>query len=429
MKLIINERQLKTLIKAYQKKILTEQDFTSVFSQGLKSLSDKFFNLKLPSDKHWLFGSNKSSYDDQYDDNDYSSDNSIINTGSYFVHPDYEKVSIKYGENAKPLNKDAEILLKSIAAESGIKTLNITSTLRDYISQARANKNNTEQELKQWYCHRGDKDCDEFINNVKTMDINTLANYFEERDKKGKKMSVHLNDRAIDISPYDSNLSNVAEKIKSKGKSGIETVYPEQGVLHIEFNFPVTGISGVKTPTLTKAKPMGGENVIDNGSVIIVTKNKNSNEYSLVYGGIPKDKHGARFMYEKGENAKKLKNKNMIYSNHDVPINFIETDIKKINPNAKIKSVTGFSAGQKFTLPAMRTGNYEFIGLIDPYIPKFISSLPANTVMISNHNQWGSYPEAVTALKQMEDSKISKFENIPHLEMPKKFFEEYGELM
>jgi hypothetical protein len=437
MKIIINEQQYKNLVRVINKELLSEQDLKSIISGQLKNFQDKFLNMDFS-----LSSSDDDDYD--YDNNslysllkgsksnisDESGTKVISEPGSYFVHPEYEKIKINYGADAKPLNKDAEILLKSIVAETGYDSIRVGSTLRDYNLQAIVNKTNTESQMKEWYCTRGKEDCDELIKNWKQKDASELAKYYEMRDKKyGKPMSNHILDFAIDV-PYDTKMANTIEKIIKKGDSGIKRVYPEKGnALHIEFLFPVTGISGVKTPTISKLNVKDGENVIDKGDMIIVTNNKNSNDYALVYGGIPKEKHGGRFMYEQGKYVSKLKNKNIVYSNHDIPINIIESDLKKINPNSVIKTVSGFSAGQKYTLPAMRTGNYKFIGLIDPYISNYISSLPANTKMISNHNVWKDYPEAVTALKQMEDLKISKFENIPHLEMPKKFFEEYGHLM
>jgi hypothetical protein len=69
-------------------------------------------------------------------------------------------------------------------------------------------------------------------------------------------------------------------------------------------------------------------------------------------------------------------------------LNDIENELKQINPNAIINSVSGFSGGATQVLRAMDSKKYDFIGLIDPYITVERSRLPKEAIMISNSNNW-----------------------------------------
>lgn len=422
MKIIINEHQLKSLIETLQNKRITEdEDPLKGFFRG--QLDDLIYRLK-------NYKNNKPSESEDEIDRQ-----TIITPGSYFVHPEYEKIKINYGSNAKPLNKDAEILLKSIVAETGYDSIRVGSTLRDYNLQAIVNKTNTESQMKEWYCTRGKEDCDELIQNWKQKDTSELAKYYEMRDKKyGKPMSNHILDFAIDV-PYDTKMANTIEKIIKKGDSGIKRVYPEKGnALHIEFLFPVTGISGVKSPKISKDKKDIKSNVISKNNIIFDTKKPDSGEYALVYGGNPSQDYGAKFMFQQGN---RILNQNVIYANNEIPIETIEYELKSINPKGKIRSVSGFSGGGSKTKQAMNERKYKFIGFIDPFLKEPINFFPPNTFMISRSENWVKYDKdygtnVTKALSIMEDKGLSK--KIPsgsynHDLMPKIFFEEYGDLM
>jgi hypothetical protein len=117
-----------------------------------------------------------------------------------------------------------------------------------------------------------------------------------------------------------------------------------------------------------------------------------------------------------------LSGKNVIYADKEKSIYDIEKVLQKTNPNAKITSVSGFSGGGPNTLRAMESGKYKFIGLIDPYIDKELSRLPANTKMISRAKNWTGYPNVKKVHKDnvlkyssynIKSSTISSSEFIP----------------
>lgn len=58
-------------------------------------------------------------------------------SGKYFSHPGAQNVRLVYGDNAVPLNNEAEHLLRSILAASGNRTATVTSSLRTYYHQGR----------------------------------------------------------------------------------------------------------------------------------------------------------------------------------------------------------------------------------------------------------------------------------------------------
>lgn len=420
MKIIVSESQYKKIIQSVQ-----EQD-----SKLVKVLD--FLLSKGDEDESEDVSSDESL-------SNIESSDTIIEPGSYYMNPNYESVKIEYGGNAVKLNNDAEILLKSIAYETGMKTIYVSSTLRTYKDQARVNKRHSRQQIKNWYCRKDQsaETCNELLNTWDKLKSGTMseedyAKFLKDRDKKlGRLFSNHLSGHAIDITPYSQKLVDTTNKIISKGNSGIKRAFPEpdNNSVHLEFLFPVTGQSGVKSPEMRKKEKSSKNDVINKGNFVIDTKNKKSNEYALVYGGYPSTSYGAKFMYEQGKNEPKLSNRNIFYSDKELPITSVEEELRKINPDAKIRSVSGFSGGGPKTIEAMNSGRYKFIGLIDPYIKNPLSSLPDNTKMISNHTVWGGYPEARASLKKMEQSKVSEFVSTNHLSMPKYFFEKYGELI
>jgi hypothetical protein len=254
------------------------------------------------------------------------------------------------------------------------------------------------------------------------------ADYLKDRDKKnGTLISNHILGLSIDITPYDSNLADVVEKLSTSPNSGVKKVVREQNnnTIHIDFKFPITGQSGVKKP---KIENQGIDSITQEG--IIIKSPTNQKEYALVYGGYPSSTYGAKFMAEQGKNI--LSNKNVIYADKEKSIPNIEKVLQKTNPNAKITSVSGFSGGGPNTLRAMESGKYKFIGLIDPYIDKELSRLPANTKMISRAKNWTGYPNVKKVLTKMENSEVSDLvdsSSYNHLEMPKIFFDRYKGLM
>jgi hypothetical protein len=356
----------------------------------------------------------------------------VVEPGSYYMNPNYESVKIKYYSSAIPMNKDAEILLKSIAKDAGMSEVTISSTKRTYEDQARANFSNRATDILNWYGADVLNVWKSYKQKYNKQEFQKYyAEYLKKRDADRKKLiSNHLSGIAFDVVPFNEKFATTAERLMKMGNSGIKKVLrePENGAVHMEFNFPVTGQSGAKTPS-TKQVGIDSLSNTPTDGIIIDTKNRNSNEYALVYGGYPSSKYGAKFMQEKG---KKYLNKNVIYADKEKSLETIEAQLKKINPSAKITSVSGFSGGGANAIKAMDLGKFKFIGLIDPYITSVRSTLPSNVKMISRAENWTGYPNVREVLKKMENSETSEKivdTTYNHDEMPDIFFQKYGNLI
>lgn len=421
-KFIISEEEKKHIKKLYN---ISEQNdgvakgFLELVKQKLKGGSSSQTNTDTTTSGGGGTSSSESS-------------GTIVGAGKYFQHPKADEINIKYGGSAIPLNKDAEKLLKSIFAEAGTTNLSVSSTLRTYEDQARANSQNSRANIVAWYGGDVAQAWDKLKSGQMTQQ--DFANYLKDRDtKRGKLMSNHLSGFAIDVVPYSDQFASTAEKLMKQGGSGIRKVLREKSnnAVHIEFDFSVTDKAGLSSPsqsTPSKRQEKGADKAIFK-SGLVIDKRTDSPDYALVYGGTPSNKYGGQFMYEKGKN---ILNKNVIYANNEIPIQQVEQELKVTDPNGKIVSVSGFSGGGPKTLAAMDSGKYKFIGLIDPYINSVRQSLPSNTKMISRGNNWTGYPSVKNVLNSMETAGTSELvaaNTYNHDSMPEYFFQKYGELM
>jgi len=103
-------------------------------------------------------------------------------------------------------------------------------------------------------------------------------------------------------------------------------------------------------------------------------------------------------------------------------------EAKRILSKTPIKSVLGFSAGGYKTWPA--SGEYEFVGLIDPTTKKDSLRYHINDKrvhMIYNPKNWG-FPEVVKCQKKAANLMLGNalLLDIDHREMPKEFFRRFG---
>lgn len=166
-----------------------------------------------------------------------------------FSHPGAEKVSLSYGEHAVRLNAKAEYLLKSILASVGIKSAELTSTLRTYHDQARITLTQTyvaaggPGKVATWYGNA-------VLEAVKKHkgDVEGLAAWWEKYDKdRGKVSSRHLSNRALDVKPVVDRVK-FADKVASLvgvAGTGVTRIIRKgelgEPVDHVEFGFDVTG--------------------------------------------------------------------------------------------------------------------------------------------------------------------------------------------
>jgi hypothetical protein len=356
-----------------------------------------------------------------------------VAAGEFFKHPNADSITLKSYPTAVPLNANAEKLLKSIFAEAGTPNLTYTSTLRTYEDQARANSQNRRVDILNWYGNEVAQAWDKLKANQMTQQ--QFADFLRERDKRiGKLMSNHLSGFAIDITPYSEQFASTAERLMKQGNSGIRKVLREKGnnAVHIEFNFSVTDKSGISSPGSSSKQGEKKSDKAISKQGIIIDKNVDSSDYAIVFGGSPSNTYGAQFMYQQGSNY--LKNKNVVYSNFENSLDNVINYIKSTDPNVKISSVSGFSAGGKNAWDAAKQG-YK-AGLIDPVVtPDTISllgndlsgSLPQNIKMISRQENWsGQYRKHGDSLSKIENAQPNIRRNVNHAQMPAQFFSEFA---
>ena len=104
------------------------------------------------------------------------------------------------------------------------------------------------------------------------------------------------------------------------------------------------------------------------------------------------------------------------------------TQAKRILGKTPIKSVLGFSQGGLKAWPA--SGEYEFVGLIDPTTKEDSLRYHINDKrvhMIYNPNNWG-FPEVVKCQKRASKIMLGNaiLLNVGHSEMPSEFFKRFG---
>ena len=430
-KIVISEEEKKYIKGLYKINEQGKSPLDIIFNTALDKL-ERFRRGEI--DPEGMTVSDTTSQDGDYD----SSSTTSFEPGEFFVHPNAESIKINYGPKAVKLNSPAELLLKSIFAQANTPNLKVTSTLRTYDDQARVNKQNSRTNIINWYC-KGNANCDL----VKKWDLfksdqitqQEYADYLKKLDSSsGKIISNHIPGFAIDVAPYSDQFASAAEKLMKKPNSGIRKVLREKSnnAVHIEFNFPVTDKGGVGTiPKMpSKKEEKRFDKQMSKGG-IIVDKNNNTSNYAIVFGGSPSSSYGAQFMFDKGSTI--LSDKNVVYSNFENSLDSVLNQIKSQDPNAKITSVSGFSAGGKNAWEAATKG-YK-VGLIDPVVPDFASQfvgsnftgeLPSNIRMISRQENWsGQFRKHGERLKNLELAQPDVRRNVKHADMPSQFFSDF----
>lgn len=186
--------------------------------------------------------------------------------------------------------------------------------------------------------------------------------------------------------------------------------------------------SDVESKTQSLLSPKKEEEKIQKNikGLIFQNNNPSSNNWAIVFGGTPSSKYGAKFMQSK---ASELSNLNVVFSNWENEIDFVESTLKSEFPKAKVKSVSGFSKGGLRAYPA--SGKYEFVGLIDPSIEgnyKSVNPSGTNTYM-----SW--YPKRKWGIKSLKYAmdKLGPNNVIPinvgHLNQPEEFFSKFKNKM
>lgn len=213
----------------------------------------------------------------------------------------------------------------------------------------------------------------------------------------------------------------------------IQKFQKDKGLPRVDGKIDIATYNEVFKDILAKPSSSGNREVIKLPSYVI-TRGNESFDFALIYGGNPSSQWGAEKMYKLVDGILAGKGKNVIYSNNENSIGQVQKTLTERFPNAKIVSVSGFSGGGTKAISALKTNNYKFVGLIDPYLTAPILDLPKNSEIMFRPENWGG-KEAFNTVKQimnqMKDSSSDKVKNgivnISHSDMPTAFFSKYGD--
>jgi len=139
----------------------------------------------------------------------------------------------------------------------------------------------------------------------------------------------------------------------------------------------------IKTPKEYKLK-------LDHVDIKQTIAPENNGTTLIIFGGSPNNKYGPEYLLNNMPDFIKQK-KNIIYVQGDKKNWTIKRVRRYIKSDTKIDSIIGFSSGVKHILPELDNSNYDFIGLIDPIIPKKYS----NIILHNNVYMWAK-PENFT---------------------------------
>jgi LAS superfamily LD-carboxypeptidase LdcB/murein DD-endopeptidase MepM/ murein hydrolase activator NlpD len=112
---------------------------------------------------------------------------------------------------------------------------------------------------------------------------------------------------------------------------------------------------------------------------------------------------------------------------------YTSTELSKIKKENKVDKIVGFSAGGSDVWDEIisNSSQYKFMGLIDPSTSESQfnayknGGLPSNVKSLSNHGNWGGYPDIKERLKQLEEKNILEKTNLSHEKIPLQFFKNY----
>jgi len=161
----------------------------------------------------------------------------------------------------------------------------------------------------------------------------------------------------------------------------------------------------------------------------IAGETNRNNTCLVIYGGTPNNKYGPNYLVDKMP-IQISRVKDIIYVQGDSrnwPISRIENYVPD---NSVIDAVIGFSAGGNRIFPLIED-DYDFIGLIDPSVPKRYETiiLKDNVYMFGNPSNWkGRYSHLGQRIQTIIDNNQEKtiYKNYDHFtEMVPEFLNTY----
>jgi hypothetical protein len=165
-------------------------------------------------------------------------------------------------------------------------------------------------------------------------------------------------------------------------------------------------------------------NIILSQNYEVCQNSPHINTWTIVWGGKPSSNYGANFMERQSDNV--FYKENVLYADYQLSIESCKSIIKRFCKDYKIIAVYGFSRGGVNAWEQI--GKVEFIGLIDPLIPKnYTLNFDVGKVfMLYNIGVWdrGNRDRLVKVSSYLGENN-SKRLYLAHLEIPKLFFTKY----
>jgi len=123
-------------------------------------------------------------------------------------------------------------------------------------------------------------------------------------------------------------------------------------------------------------------------------------------------------------------NDNTIIKSFNSNIDEVIDELNKLEYNNL--QVVGFSAGGRNVFKLAKAKKPNFIGLIDPTVPRSwsLEGFPQNSILFFNNNNWNSYPDIKERQLELKQGMLNNGmevveEELNHKLFPNKFFETY----
>ena len=163
------------------------------------------------------------------------------------------------------------------------------------------------------------------------------------------------------------------------------------------------------------------------GLIKKILREQTSNTVLVVFGGLRSAT--AEWMLE--QIPERIKSSRTIIAKEwDTDIQEVIDELNEINPSRL--EVTGFSAGGRNVFKLTKAKNPDFVGLIDPTVPRdwSLEGFPTNSILFFNNDNWNDFPgikeRQEDLAEEMEDKGMKVVpEDYTHMDFPKRFFSDH----
>ena len=162
------------------------------------------------------------------------------------------------------------------------------------------------------------------------------------------------------------------------------------------------------------------------GLIKKILREQTSNTVLVVFGGIGY----ATPEWMESQMPTHMISDNTIIKSFDTNIDEVIDELNELEYNNL--QVIGFSAGGRNVFKLAKTKNLDFIGLIDPTVPRSwsLEGFPTNSILFFNNNNWNSYPDIKERQLELKEEMLNNGmsvieEELSHKDFPNKFFNNY----